>query len=269
MGDIIYSAPANAQVILRVDTRSDNITFVGAQEVASIADASVQYKFMQSFLVGDTIFAPPRNAGGVLTIDTTTGVVSTFGGAALQQNKNYQNSVLVANRFIYTAPGSTRHVLKIDTAAKSVTMIGEQVVSGIPFGGNYGGQYLFSQPVLIGGIIYMTGIDTTWVLKIDTKNGDSISAAFELPASSNQLGWGARPVVVGPYIIISPAVNMETVVTIDTTDDSVVTLGQYPGNGYNFGFAYDGAAYFLPGGDAGVLKVEGHFLSSVCLLFSS
>lgn len=116
LNESIYCIPAHNERVLKIDTKTDTMSFIGAAtgDLASNFGAG-QYKWESAAIAPNgKIYAPPSNASvGVLVIDTADDTFSflptdtttdyAWGGAALHKNGK-----------IYAAPANDNRILVID-----------------------------------------------------------------------------------------------------------------------------------------------------------
>eukprot|EP00037_Helgoeca_nana_P024523 m.261169 g.261169 ORF g.261169 m.261169 type:complete len:426 (+) comp26660_c1_seq2:368-1645(+) len=222
-GGYIYGVPGHAPRVLRITVATGKVDCIGPEFIG-------KFKWLRGVDVPPDVAGPaypsglcfclPSNASSVLRIDPATQEVSTLGGdlPEMQGDWLWHGGNLGNDGFIYGVPCNAEHVLKINPRTSEVTLIGG------PFKGRqkwYGGIKSAS------GAIYGIPHTARGVLKIVPETGECSIIGDELAEG----GWkwhGGTSNRDGTVIYGFPN-HADTVLKVDTTTDTVTTIGD-PGD---------------------------------------
>merc|ERR1711862_191057 len=120
----IYAMPANADRVLRVDPRTQEVTLIGPVLPSGQHREDGKYKFLGGVAGCDVcVYGMPGDCDGVLKIQTETEEVSIVGGPFLGANK-WQNGYLASDKCIYGIPLRADEVLRINCLTGEVSTVG-------------------------------------------------------------------------------------------------------------------------------------------------
>jgi hypothetical protein len=246
----IYGVPSNADSVLKIDPRTDEVTTIGGP-------LKGQWKWHGGVLANDgNIYGIPCNAETVLKINPTTGEVTTFGGPFKGQNKWY-GGLLARDGCIYGIPNCADRVIKIDPATQTATTIGD---GAIPLGGWkwHGGV------VGTDGTIYGMPSHADSVVKIVPSTGEVKEIGGPFPESTYHKGqkrtykYGGGVVGTDGCVYALPS-DADSVIKIIPETEEVRVIGPRFSNRINKwqnGFTgRDGAIYAIPCDADAVLKI--------------
>eukprot|EP00873_Tetraselmis_striata_P025574 jgi/Tetstr1/445838/TSEL_033478.t1 len=118
-GELIYGFPNNADAVLKVDTRIDEVSLLdgGGSVLASGRHRVPQdgrYKYLGGAVAADgCVYVFPCDAERVLRIDPRTDELRCIGPLLLEGENKWQNGFRAHDGCVYAIPQRSRHVLRI------------------------------------------------------------------------------------------------------------------------------------------------------------
>eukprot|EP00746_Dinoflagellata_sp_MGD_P051253 gnl/MRDRNA2_/MRDRNA2_22843_c0_seq1.p1 gnl/MRDRNA2_/MRDRNA2_22843_c0~~gnl/MRDRNA2_/MRDRNA2_22843_c0_seq1.p1 ORF type:complete len:322 (+),score=68.95 gnl/MRDRNA2_/MRDRNA2_22843_c0_seq1:140-967(+) len=249
----IYGIPSNGQRVLKINTRTDEVTTIGEQLQGS-------QKWYGGLLGCDgCIYGIPQCADAVLKINPFTQEVTTIGTLPLGGWK-WHGGVVGSDECIYGLPANADTVLKIIPRTGEVKTIGWPIKGGKRREhGKYEGKYKYLGGILVDDVIFAFPGDADFVLKIQcgTDRVSAIGRSFEdIPRCFNKWQNG---VLGRDGFVYGIPLNAEHVLRIDPRSDEVTIFGDVlKGNNKWEGavLANDGNIYCMPmTGSKRVLKI--------------
>jgi hypothetical protein len=268
----IYCIPGHSTRVLAIDTKTDEVYPIGPV-------LEGKFKWLRGVRVGDIIYGLPCHAPTVLRIDTRTQEVTTIpilyeefyssneGEAKAQRDMNWKyhgGNVCPIDGCIYTIPQSAWHVLKIDPATDTCSLVPSQPLVG---------RYKWYGGVVghTDHAIYGIPHNASSVIRIDPSaaSPDDVVTLHGNYPNGNHKWHGAS--VAGNGTIVSVPANADTVLCIEPnrptpklyelgssthiqtgrhrTDGKYKYLGAMAGSN-------DGHVYCFPSGSERVLQVN-------------
>ena len=162
-GNFIYGVPGHAKRVLRVNTQTNVMDFIGPSfpgEFKWLRGVDIPAEVMigeeNEYPLGCCI-ALPSNASSILKINCKTNEVKTF-GETIEKGWLYHGGNLTEDGFVYAIPANATRVLKIDPLRETIDYIGPKF---------HGAQKWFGGVLGIDGCIYGIPQNASGVLKID------------------------------------------------------------------------------------------------------
>ena len=266
----VYFIPGHAPRVLQLDPETDILQQIGP--VLSSKVCGSKFKYLRGVRVGDIIYGLPCHADSVLRINVPTGQITTIDipyeeffnddpqkvqQQRRQEWKYHGGNTSPIDGCIYAIPQSASHVLKIDPASDTCTLVGPELPGRWKwYGGVIGKQ---------DGAIYGIPHDAANILRIHPLEGVTLHGDYELGGHK----WHGASAAPDGTIVCVPA-NADTVLCIapgspepalyEIGDASIIKTGRHrKDTKYKFLGAMtgpDGAVYIFPSGSEFVLRVD-------------
>jgi hypothetical protein len=248
----LYAIPCNASKVLRVDTETDALTFIGDLG----EHGSLKNKWYGGIKDRNgAIWGIPYCSDKVLKITPETQSVEMFdvSGETLKKNAfSWHGGTLAPDGCIYGFPSHAERVLKINCNTGEISLIGDSLgTDGYKFGGGcIGGD----------GNVYAFPSDYHAVLKIDVATGKTsllgVGEPSMMPSLKNKWQGG---VLARDGSIYGIPCDAPSVLCIDVAAQRVFflgALGDLPDK-YQGGFldANDGVIYAIPENAPNIMRI--------------
>ena len=216
--DVVIGLPCWAEEILKIHTATNKVETFGFDDIAK--DPAKRWKWHGGQMLNNGyIYGVPANAERVVKIHPYKNTVELIGPSFIGETK-YYGGILTEQGYMICVPYRASRVLKItpatDTSPDVVEQIGPDLSS---FGDGYrwhGGVYCKQN-----GCVYAFPSHGTAVLKINTRNNDSVETIGNL--SDQKYKWGGGTVDSEGNIWGMPS-DADSVLKITTATDTIETF---------------------------------------------
>lgn len=118
-GRFIYGFPNNSDYVLKIDTETDEISFLGGPDILRsgrqrIGQEAGKYKYLGGAVASNEhLYLFPSDAEQVLSINTRTDELKLVGPLLLEGRSKFQNGFCARDGSVYGIPQNSRGVLRI------------------------------------------------------------------------------------------------------------------------------------------------------------
>ena len=219
-GSFIYGVPGHAKRVLRVNTSTNEMDFIGPifpGEFKWLRGVDIPAEVMEGAMVKEypkgCCIALPSNQRSILKINCHTQEVTTF-GKTCEEGWLYHGGNLTVDGFVYAIPANATRVLKIDPRNDTIEYIGP-TFEGLQkwFGGILGSD----------GCVYGIPQNAARVLKINPFTQECSLIGKDL--GDGKWKWHGGTSINGGKQILGFPNNEDCVLVIDVEKQQVFTIG--------------------------------------------